>query len=133
MLRKQKAQPKPLPSEGEVDILAVLWRIGPATVRQVHEELNKGSGYTTTLKQMQLMMQKGLLIRNEHFGVHVYEPGIPKEQTQAQIAGSLIARVFGGSAEQLVLGALSAQPASDEEIANIRRMLDEFENERGSR
>ncbi len=135
IFKKPKSLDNPLPSEGEVDILAVLWRTGPATVRQVHDALDKGSGYTTTLKQMQLMTQKGLLTRSEQFGAHVYEPGAPKEQTQAQIAGNLMERVFGGSAESLVLGALSAQRTSEEEIRNIRRMLDEFEKtrKRGSR
>ncbi len=133
-LKRRTPQPTPMPSEGEVDILATLWRLGPATVRQVHEALDKGNGYTTTLKQMQLMTEKGLLTRSERFGAHVYEPGVPKEQTQAQIAGSLMQRVFGGSAESLVLGALSAQRTSDEEIKNIRRMLDEFEKQkRGGR
>ena len=131
---RQKPHQGPLPSEGEVDILAVLWRIGPATVREVHDALDKGSGYTTTLKQMQLMTQKGMLTRSERFGAHVYEPGVPKEQTQAQIAGNLMQRVFGGSAESMVLGALSAQRTSDEEIGKIRKMLDEFEKKkRGSR
>lgn len=133
-LQRRKTHSSPLPSDGEVDILAVLWRIGPATVRQVHETLDKGSGYTTTLKQMQLMTEKGLLTRSERFGAHVYEPGVPKEQTQAQIAGNLMARVFGGSAESLVQGALSAQRTPDEGIRNIRHMLDEYEKKRrGSR
>ena len=133
-LKRRRSQTSPLPSEGEVDILAVLWRIGPATVRQVHDTLDKGNGYTTTLKQMQLMTEKGMLARSERFGSHVYEPGVPKEQTQAQLAGNMMKRVFGGSAESLVLGALSSQRTSDEEIGNIRRMLDEFEKrKRGSR
>src|ERR1700689_4571407 len=124
----------PLPTNAELDILAVLWRLGVATVRNVHEQLGKGRGYTTTLKQMQLMTEKGLLSRSERFGSHVYEPGVPKERTQAQIAANLMQRVFGGSAESLVMGALSAQRASDEEIRNIRRMLDEFEKKkRGSK
>ncbi len=129
-IKRRSAQPNTLPSDGEVDILAVLWRVGPATVRQVHETLSNGNGYTTTLKQMQLMTEKGMLNRSERFGAHVYEPGVPKERTQAQIAGNLMQRVFGGSAESLVMGALSAQRTSDEEIANIRRMLDEFEQKK---
>jgi BlaI family penicillinase repressor len=133
-VKRRSSQNTSLPSDGEVDILSVLWRVGPATVRQIHEALGNGNGYTTTLKQMQLMTEKGLLSRSEQFGAHVYEPGIPKERTQAQIAGNLMQRVFGGSAESLVLGALSAQRTSDEEIRNIRRMLDEFEkNKRGSK
>jgi BlaI family penicillinase repressor len=134
MAAKRRTSPvTPLPSDGEVDILSVLWRTGPATVRQVHETLDNGNGYTTTLKQMQLMTEKGLLVRSEQFGAHVYEPGISKERTQAQIAGNLMRRVFGGSAESLVLGALSAQRTSDEELRNIRHMLDEFEKKRGSK
>ena len=126
-VKRNPSPPTPLPSDGEVDILSVLWQRGRATVRQVHEALNNGNGYTTTLKQMQLMTEKGLLARTEQFGAHVYEPGISKERTQAQIAGNLMQRVFGGSAESLVLGALSAQRTSDEEIRSIRRMLDEYE------
>lgn len=130
-LKRRALSPNPLPSDGEVDILAVLWRLGPATVRQVHEALDKGNGYTTTLKQMQLMTEKGLLTRSERFGAHVYESAIPKEKTQSQIAANLMNRVFGGSAESLVLGALSARRTSEKEIAAIRRMLDEFEKRRG--
>ena len=102
----------PLPTAAELDILAVLWRLGAATVREVHEELGKDNAYTTTLKQMQLMTEKGLLLRSERFGSHVYEAGVPKEQTQQQIAGDLLKRAFDGSAGSLLLGALSAQPAS---------------------
>ena len=112
-----------LPTAAELDILAVLWRLGAATVREVHDALGKNNGYTTTLKQMQLMMEKSLLIRSERFGSHVYEASAPKEQTQQQIAGDLLKRAFGGSAKSLVMGALSAQPASREELAEIRRML----------
>src|ERR1700722_8753464 len=115
-VNRRSTQNNPLPSDGEVDILSALWQLGPATVRQVHDTLDKGSGYTTTLKQMQLMTEKGLLARSEQFGARVYDPGIPKERTQAQIAANLMQRVFGGSAESLVLGALSAQRTSDEEI-----------------
>jgi predicted transcriptional regulator len=123
--------PKPtslrLPTDAELDILAVLWRLGPATVREVHCQLGKESGYTTTLKQMQLMLGKGLLIRTERFGAHVYEAGIPMEQTRKQIVGDLLTRAFDGSARELVLGALSAQPASREDLDEIRGMIDKFE------
>src|SRR5262245_47093626 len=104
-----RKQPQlPLPTGAELDILSVVWRIGPATVRDVHEALGKDSGYTTTLKQMQLMTDKGLLIRSERFRSHVYEPGVPREQTQKQIAADLLARAFEGSAKDLVMGALAA-------------------------
>ena len=127
----RKRDALPLPTAAEVDILAVLWRLGPATVREVHEQLGKDSGYTTTLKQMQLMTEKGLLVRSERFRSHVYESGVPREETQKQIAGDLLNRVFDGSARSLVLGALSAQPASGEELADIRKMLDSFAKKKG--
>ena len=117
----------PLPTAAELDILAVLWRLGPATVREVHEGLNKDSGYTTTLKQMQVMFEKGLVIRSERFRSHVYEAGIPKGQTQTQIISDLLSRAFEGSSSGLVLGALSAKRASRDELKEMRRMIDEFE------
>jgi len=120
-----------LPTAAELDILAVLWRLGTATVREVHDELAKDNGYTTTLKQMQVMTEKNLLIRGERFGSHVYEASIPKEQTQQQIAGDLLKRAFGGSARSLVIGALAAQSASREELDEIRGMLDTFAKEKG--
>ncbi len=120
-----------IPTAAELDILAVLWRLGAATVREVHDELGKDSGYTTTLKQMQLMTEKGLIIRGERYGSHVYEAGVPKEQTQRQIAGDLLKRAFGGSARSLLMGALAAQPASREELDEIRRMLDALDKGKG--
>lgn len=116
-----------LPTGAELDILAVLWRLGPSTVRDIHDALGKTSTYTTTLKQMQLMTEKGLLVRSERFRSHVYEAGVPKEQTQQQIAGDLMARAFDGSAKSLVMGALAAQPASVEELDEIRRLIDGYE------
>lgn len=132
-LTRSDRNPKflPLPTDAEIDILAVLWRMGPATVREVHQELGKECGYTTTLKQMQLMMEKGLLIRSERFRSHVYEAGVPKEQTQKQIAGDLLKRAFDGSAKSLVMGALAAEPASRQELAEIRKMLEEFAERKG--
>jgi predicted transcriptional regulator len=116
-----------MPTDAELDILAVLWRRGASTVREVHEELGKESGYTTALKQMQVMTDKGLLVRNERFRSHVYEAAVPKEETRQQIAGDLLRRAFDGSATNLMLGALKAQPATDEELSEIRAMLREFE------
>ncbi len=129
--RRRIRSSKELPTAAELDILAVLWRLGVATVREVHDELGKDQRYTTTLKTMQLMTEKGLLTRSERFGAHVYEPGVPMEQTQRQIAGDLLKRAFGGSALRLLLGALGAQPASREELDEIRGMLDSFDKERG--
>ena len=101
-----------------------------ATVREVHDDLGKDNRYTTTLKTMQLMMEKGLLIRSERFGAHVYQARVPKEQTQQQIAGDLLKRVFGGSSRSMVIGALAAQPVSREELDEIRGMLDTFAREK---
>jgi len=123
----------PLPTDAELDILAALWRIGPSTVREVHQALDKNSGYTTTLKQMQVMTEKGLLVRNERFRSHVYEARAAKENTRQQIAGDLLRRAFEGSAKDLLMGALQAQPASDAELAEIRRLLKDIERKRGSR
>jgi predicted transcriptional regulator len=120
----------PLPTSAETDILSVLWRLGPATVREVYEELDKGIGYTTVLKQMQVMTEKGLLLRSERFRSHVYEPAIAKESTQMQIAADLLNRVFEGSAGDLLLGALSAKRASGDELARIRKMLKDFETKK---
>jgi BlaI family penicillinase repressor len=117
----------PMPTAAEVDILAVLWRLGPATVREVHEALDKDCGYTTTLKQMQLMTDKGLLVRAERFRSHVYESAAPKEQMRKRITGDLLRRVFDGSAKGLIMGALEAQPASPEDLADIRQMIDSLD------
>ena len=130
----KRIQPKPpqLPTDSELEILNALWASGPATVREVHDALSsKGTGYTTVLKQMQMMVDKGLLTRSERFRSHVYQVSVPREETQQQLAGSLLERAFGGSAKNLVLGALSAQRVSPEELAEIRKVLDEVE--RGSR
>lgn len=117
-----------MPTPAEVDILAALWRLGPATVREVHDELGKECGYNTTLKQMLLMTEKGLLLRSERFRSHVYEPAAPKDRMQQRIARDLLRRVFEGSAKGLIMGALGAQPTSAEELADIRRMIDELDD-----
>jgi BlaI family penicillinase repressor len=133
MARTSDLQPTspPLPSAAELDILAALWRLGPATVREVHEELGKDIGYTTTLKQMQLMTEKGLLVRSERFRSHVYEPAVSKEQTQKQTAADVLERVFENSAQSMVMGALSARPVPAEELAAIRKMLAEYAKKKG--
>jgi len=123
----------PLPTDAELEILAALWTRGPSTVREVHQEMGKKSAYTTTLKQMQVMTRKGLVVRKERFGVHVYEAAESQEETQQQIAGDVLRRAFGGSAKSLLLGALKAQPASNAELAEIRRLLGDFEKRRKSK
>jgi BlaI family penicillinase repressor len=117
----------PVPSDAEFGILTFLWQSGPSTVREVHEALAKDTGYTTTLKQMQVMHEKGLLKRSEGQRSHVYEPAISKEQAQARFAGELMNRVFEGSARNLVLGALTAQRASAKDLDEIRQILDRLE------
>jgi predicted transcriptional regulator len=118
------------PSDAELGILTVLWRCGPSTVREVHQTLAKGTGYTSTLKQMQVMYEKGLLLRSERYRSHVYEAAVSKGEAQARLAGDLLHRAFEGSAKDLVLGALTAQRASAGDLKEIRHMLDEFEKRR---
>src|ERR1700691_2040018 len=118
----------PLPTEAELEILNILWTSGTSTVCEVHTALSgKQTGYTTVLKQMQVMAEKGLLKRSERFRSHVYEVRVPKERTQQLLARNLLQRAFDGSTKNLVLGALSSQKVSSSELAEIRRMLDEFE------
>jgi BlaI family penicillinase repressor len=121
-----------IPTDAEFGILTVLWRCGPSTVREVHKALAKNTGYTSTLKQMQLMHEKGLLRRSERYRSHLYESAITKEEAHARFAGDLMHRVFEGSVRNLVLGALTSERASDEELGEIRRMLDRFEKRRKS-
>jgi len=124
----------PRPTDAELEILSVLWRLGPATVREVHEALAKerATQYTTTLKMMQIMAEKGLLERDERARSHVYSACQPRERTQTQLAGYLLERAFGGSARSLLMGALSAKKASREELAEMRKLLDEYEKGRKS-
>ena len=122
-----------IPSDAELGILTVLWRCGPSTVREVHKALAKGTGYTSTLKQMQVMHEKGLLKRSERYRSHLYEAAVTREEAQARFAGDLMHRVFEGSARSMVLGALTAQRASAEDLKEIARMFDKFEKRRKSR
>ncbi|MGA9625190.1 MAG: BlaI/MecI/CopY family transcriptional regulator [Bryobacteraceae bacterium] len=102
-------------------------------MREVHKALAKDTGYTSTLKQMQVMYEKGLLRRSERYRSHVYEAARSREEIQARIAGDVLHRAFEGSAKDLVLGALTAQRASAKDLSEIRRIIDEFENRRKSR
>lgn len=117
------------PTDAELGILRVLWRRGPSTVRQVCETLGQEReiGYTTVLKLMQIMTEKGLVERDESERTHVYQARLTQEQTQQQLVGDLLEKAFGGSASQLVMQALAAKPASADELARIRRLLDELE------
>jgi BlaI family transcriptional regulator, penicillinase repressor len=119
----------PRPTDAELEILAALWSIGPATVRQVHEVISRKrpAQYSTVLKFMQIMAEKGLVRRDERERAHVYHAARPREWTQRQLAGDLLERGFGGSAKALLMGALSARKASKEELAEIRKLLSDHQ------
>jgi predicted transcriptional regulator len=121
----------PRPTETELEILRVLWERGPATVRQVHEALSgtRETGYTTTLKLMQIMADKGLVTRDESARTHVYTARLSQDHTQRQLLNDLVHRAFGGSAAALVLRALSTHKTSDEELQQIRNLIDESREE----
>ena len=122
-------QELPRPTDGELEILTVLWSRGPSTVREVYETIGarRPAQYTTILKLMQIMADKGLLMRDETQRAHVYSAARPQEWTQRQLAGDLLHRAFGGSARSLLMGALSARKASRKELDEMRRILEEFE------
>jgi len=122
----------PRPTDGELAILRVLWERGPGTVREIQEGLagSREVGYTTVLKLLQIMTEKGLVRRNETERAHVYAARAPREQTERQLVGDLLDRAFAGSASTLVMRALSSKKASSEELARIRKFLDELEGGR---
>ena len=123
----------PRPTDAELELLKVLWRRGPSTVREVFETIGetKQTGYTTVLKFMQIMSEKGLVRRDESERAHRYEAALAEEETQRQLIGDLMQRAFDGSARKLVLQALATERASAEELAEIRNLLDKME--RGER
>lgn len=123
------AQQSPRPTDGELEILRVLWSLGPSTVRQVHDELSqkRNVGYTTMLKLMQIMTDKGLLLRDKSQRSHIYRARQKEAVTQKQLVKDLVSRAFGGSTEKLVMQALSSKKATAQEIADIRKLLDEME------
>ncbi|HEV2399804.1 MAG TPA: BlaI/MecI/CopY family transcriptional regulator [Candidatus Sulfotelmatobacter sp.] len=120
------------PTASELEILRVLWARGPSTVREVHDALSESRevGYTTVLKLLQIMTTKGIVRRNETQRAHVYEAGVPAEQTKRQLAGDMLQKVFEGSASQLMMHALAGTKASVREIEELRRLLDEYERNR---
>src|SRR5688500_8715510 len=113
----------PKPTEAELKILAVLWAQGPSTVREVHSRIGGAAGYTTTLKFMQIMTDKGLLTRDERGRSHVYRPAIAQERTQKHLVSELIDKAFGGSMRKLMLAALSAKRATPDELREIARLI----------
>jgi BlaI family transcriptional regulator, penicillinase repressor len=119
----------PRPTPAELEILRVLWDRGPSTVRGVQERLEQArpTGYTTVLKLLQIMADKGLVRRDETARAHVYAPRAPEQKTQQQLVRDLLDRAFGGSASALVMQALSGRKTSREERARIRELLDRLE------
>jgi predicted transcriptional regulator len=118
---------KPLrrkPTDAELGLLRVLWTRGPSTVRQIAEVLGRETGYTTVLKLLQIMTEKGLVVRDESERTHIYAPAYTEDQTQRQLVTDLLDRAFEGSAAKLVLQALSSTKTSPEELAEIKKLID---------
>jgi len=123
---------RPRPTDSELAILRILWDRGPSTVRQVHDALagTRDTGYTTTLKLMQIMADKGLVKRNESARTHVYAPAATEMQTQRQLVKDLVDRAFAGSAAALVMQALNAEGATPDELREIRKLIDDYREKR---
>lgn len=124
--------PRPAPSQPtdvELQILRILWDSGPSPVRDIHARLEaeKGTNYSTTVKMLAVMLQKGLVKRNEKAQPHIYRAALTREKTGRRMIGNLVEKVFDGSASSLVLQALSTEKASREELAEIRKLLDQME------
>ena len=119
----------PKPTDAELEILTTLWSIGSGTVRDVHSVINRrrSAEYSTLLKFMQIMTEKGLVVVDQSQRAHVYTAAKPREYPQRQLAGDLLQRVFSGSAKGLFVGALSARRASKKELAELRKLLDEYQ------
>ena len=119
------------PTESELEILQILWKKGNASVREVHEELlqTKEAGYTTTLKLMQIMHEKGLVKRDDSIKTHIYQPAVSKEKTQKHLLNKMIDTVFGGSPGELVMQALGNHKASVEELEEIQKILDNLKKQ----
>ena len=124
-----KSRSIPRPTDAELGILRVLWEQGPSSVRQVHIALKSQAptGYTTALKLLQIMTEKGLVERDESQRPQIYRPVLPREQTERQLVRHLLDRAFGGSAQRLVMQALEVNQASAEELAQIEKLLNKFE------
>ena len=119
----------PRPTDAEYEILRALWERGPSTVREVYDAITrvKDVGYTTVLKQMQVMHSKGLLTRSERFRSHVYEPAQKQAQVRRQLAGAMLQQAFGGSALELLQSALAGRKVTAEELADIRELLSRYD------
>ncbi len=132
-MRKAKKRELPRPTDLELSLLQVLWQHGPASVREVFQHFNEGreseAGYTTVLKMLQIMTDKGLVERDDSSRPQIYSPRLTQAETQQQLIGDLLERAFGGSAKQLVMRALETRAASDEELTEIERVLDRLEGD----
>ncbi len=120
----------PDPTPAELEILRVLWKKGPSTVRHVVEEFGDGTGYTTVLKLLQIMKEKGLVTRDDSERSHVFTPTLPQRETQRRLVMGLLERAFEGSAQALVMQALAGRPPSRTETTELRRLLDSLEKKR---
>ena len=127
--------PAPKPTDAELAILRILWDRGPSTVRQVHDILanERTAAYTTALKLLQIMTEKGLVERDERDRTHIYRPRLSEEVTQRQLVRDLLDRAFGGSSSKLVMQALATKRASAEELRDIRKAIDGARNEKEAR
>ena len=127
-----KPMDPPRPTDAELEILTILWSRGPSTVREVHEAVSrrKPAQYTTVLKTMQIMAEKGLVWRNEKPRAHIYKASRPREWTQSQLAGDLLERAFNGSARSLLVGALSARRITRRELSELKELIDRYEREK---
>lgn len=121
------------PTAAELAILRVLWTHGPSTVREVQTELGAETGYTTALKLLQIMAEKGLVERDEQQRAHVYRARLERERTERQLVGDLLRRAFGGSAKRMMMQLLDAGAATPAEIAEMRQLLDHYEKKEGKR
>ncbi|HVS64574.1 MAG TPA: BlaI/MecI/CopY family transcriptional regulator [Thermoanaerobaculia bacterium] len=130
MSPRPTSRSSPRPTDAELEILTVLWNRGASTVREVQEDLGRPAGYTTVLKLLQIMLEKGLVTRDESERSHRYEAARTREQTQGRLVADLIGRAFDGSASELVLRALDAKPVPREELEQIQRVLDRLEEEK---
>ena len=134
-LMPPKPLPPPRPTDAELNILRVLWRLGTATVRQVQSALGgeAATGYTTVLKFLQIMSEKGLVERDESNRTHIYRPRLSEQSTQRQLLRDLLGRAFGGSVGKMVVQALSVERSSTEELREIRRLIAQMEKEKGTK
>ena len=123
------AREPPRPTDAELEILTILWSRGPSSVREVHETISgrRPAQYSTVLKFLQIMAEKGLVRRNREQRAHIYEAAQPREWTQRQLAGDLLERAFGGNPAQMLIGALSARKSSKRELAEMRELLQKYE------